>query len=338
MKDPYRILGVQKGASEAEIKKAYRKLAKQWHPDHNTSDPKAKEKFAEIGQAYDIVGDKEKRGKFDRGEIDGEGKERFAGFGGAGGADPFGPGGPFAGMRGRAGGNPFGHGGAGGTGGFSGAEDILSEMFGQAFGGGQASGRGFHPGAGHSGMGGAGMGGAGMGGAGMGGAGFQQPRRPHKPADVKLKAPVTLDDLLRGKVAVVLSDGSRIAASIPPGATDGQTIRLKGKAPGGGDALVTLVFKPDADFRVEGSDLRGEVRLPLATAVTGGTVSARMPEGKVSLRIPAWTNSGKVFRIPGRGLPKKGGGMGDLKLTAVITLPDEPDARLAEMFKAQKAD
>ena len=322
MRDPYTVLGVAKTASEADIKKAYRKLAKKWHPDQNKDDPKAKEKFSEIGQAYDILGDKKKRGQFDRGEIDAEGKETFAGFGGfRPGAGPGGAhGGPFGG---QAGGHPFG-GPGGGAGGFAGAEDILSELFGQAFGGGR-------PGAGPN------MG-AGMGQQGAGGP-FRQSAQPRKAADIKIKTPVTVDDLARGKVAVTLPDSSRISASIPPGANDGQVIRLKGKAksaPGqaAGDLLVTLVFKPHAEFRPDGSDLRGDVRIPLETAVLGGTVSVKTLEGKVSLKIPPWTNSGKVFRIPGRGLPKKGG-TGDLKLTTVIMLPDEPDAALADLLKAK---
>ncbi|MEZ5880695.1 MAG: DnaJ C-terminal domain-containing protein [Nitratireductor sp.] len=317
MRDPYTVLGVAKTASEADIKKAYRKLAKQWHPDQNKDNPKAKEKFSEIGQAYDILGDKKKRGQFDRGEIDAEGKETFAGFGG------FRPGGARGGAQ--AGGHPFGGhpfgGTGGGAGGFAGAEDILSELFGQAFGGGR---------------GGAGPNmGTGMGQQGAGGP-FRQASQPRKTADVKIKAPVTIDDLARGKAAVTLPDGSRISASIPPGAQDGQVIRLKGKAksqPGqtAGDLLVTLVFQPHAEFRPDGSDLRGDVRIPLETAVLGGTVSVKTLEGKVSLKIPPWTNSGKVFRIPGRGLPKKGG-TGDLKLTAVVMLPDEPDAALADLL------
>ena len=322
VRDPYTVLGVGKNASEADIKKAYRKLAKKWHPDQNKDDPKAKEKFSEIGQAYDILGDKKKRGQFDRGEIDAEGKETFAGFGGfRPGAGPGGAhGGPFGG---QAGGHPFG-GPGGGAGGFAGAEDILSELFGQAFGGGR-------PGAGPN------MG-AGMGQQGAGGP-FRQSAQPRKAADIKIKTPVTVDDLARGKVAVTLPDSSRISASIPPGANDGQVIRLKGKAksaPGqaAGDLLVTLVFKPHAEFRPDGSDLRGDVRIPLETAVLGGTVSVKTLDGKVSLKIPPWTNSGKVFRIPGRGLPKKGG-TGDLKLTTVIMLPDEPDAALADLLKAK---
>ncbi len=123
MRDPYSVLGVEKTASEKEIKSAYRSLAKRYHPDSAKGAPGAKEKFAEIGLAYDILGDKEKRAQFDRGEIDAEGKPKFQGFEG------FGAGGgqPFEGFEFRTsrGGSPFGA----GQGGF-GAEDILSEMFG----------------------------------------------------------------------------------------------------------------------------------------------------------------------------------------------------------------
>lgn len=312
MRDPYTILGVTKGASEAEIKKAYRGLAKKYHPDQNKNDPKAKEKFAEANQAYEIIGDKDKRAQYDRGEIDAEGKERFAGFAG---------GGPFGG--GRAGGHPFGGGRAGGDpfggGGFGGAEDILSEMFGSAFRTG---------------------GGPGMGG--MGG-GFQQARRPQqKSADLKMKTLVTIEDLARGKTNITLPDGKQISVSIPAGARDGQTIRLAGKAqaaPGAkpGDILLTIVFKAHSQFRVDGDDLRGDIAVPIDIAVNGGSVGVETLDGKVSLKIPPWTNSGKTFRIPGRGLPKKGGGHGDLKLTSQIMLPEKPDDALIRAVSGKTA-
>ncbi len=132
MRNPYDVLGVAKNASSKEIKSAYRKLAKQYHPDQKPDDPKAKERFAEIGQAYEILGDEKQRGAFDRGEIDAEGKPRFAGFEGAGaGGDP------FAGFRRSGRGGPgaqhfeFRSGGPDGAG-FSGA-DIFSQIFGDAF-------------------------------------------------------------------------------------------------------------------------------------------------------------------------------------------------------------
>lgn len=314
MKDPYSILGVDKKASEAEIKKAYRKLAKKYHPDQNKDDPKAKERFAEANQAYEIIGDKQQRSRFDRGEIDGEGKERFQSFG-----EGF-PGG-FAGTQRGRGGDPFaGFAGSGSRRGeFSGAEDILSELFGSAFGG-----------AGQQG---------GFSSSGFGGGPSGQPRR--KSPDVKMKVPISVDDLARGKAAVTLPDGKRLSVSIPNGAMDGQTIRLAGKAPmqpgvtgmKPGDLLLTLSFKSHPRFRVEGSDLRGDLVIPLKTAVLGGKVPVETLDGKLSLTIPPWTSSGKVFRLPGRGLQKKGGGHGDLKLVAMIELPDETDDALVALMK-----
>lgn len=325
MKNPYTVLGVDKAAGEAEIKKAYRQLAKKYHPDQNKDDPRAKEKFAEIGQAYEILGDKEKRGQFDRGEIDAEGKPRFAGFGGG---DPFGGGSPFGAGRARRGqGAPFGDTG------FAGAEDLLNEFFGSAFGGGRGTrGAQFDPGMFANGPG----GGQGGGPGGMHGGG----RRTARPEPQRLTVPVTLEDLARGKVAVTLPGGRKVSVSIPAGAHDGQTIRLAGKAGGArpgspaGDLLLELDFRPHPDFHADGTDLRGEVSLPFDVAVNGGSVSVATLDGKVALKIPEWTDSGRVFRIPGRGLPRKGGGHGDLKLTAIVRLPASREEAIAVLRSA----
>lgn len=306
MKNPYTVLGVGKSASEKDVKSAFRKMAKKFHPDQNPNDPKAQAKFAEINQAYEVIGDKEKRGQFDRGEIDGEGKPK--GF--AGGGHPFGGGrGRQQSQGGMGGGNPFG----------ADAEDILSQMFG-GMGGQQGGPQG------------------GMGGANPFGGQQRQRPKPQSP-DVKVKVAVKLDDLARGKVNVTLPDGERVAASIPVGAKDGQIIRLAGKAPQSatsaqkaGDVLATLIFKSDPRFRVEGSDLRGNVNVPLDVAVLGGTVSIETLDGKIALKIPAWSNSGKVFRLKGRGLPKKGG-IGDMMIVTSLVLPNEPNAGLIELME-----
>jgi len=318
MANPYSVLGVQKSADEKAIKSAFRKLAMKYHPDQNKDNKSAQAKFAEINQAYEILGDKEKRAQFDRGEIDEEGKPKFAGFAGG---NPFGGGG-------QHGGNPFSGNGQG----FGGAEDILSEIFGSAFGGqaqaqrGRASGNPF-----------AGMGGGPS--AGMGG-GPQYQRQAAPSLDLEMKAAVTIEDLMRGKTTVRMPDSKQISVSIPPEAEHGQVIRLKGqgkKATGRqpGDALVTLVMKSHARFRRDASDLRADVPVPLETAILGGKVAVETVDGKLSLNIPAETSSGRVFRLKGKGLPKKGGGYGDLLVSSSIQLPKSKETlkQLVTLFE-----
>ena len=298
MRDPYSVLGVSKSAGEKDIKSAFRKLAKKYHPDQNKDAPDAKTKFAEVNQAYEIVGDSEKRAKFDRGEIDAKGHEKFSGLGGG---NPFG-GGQFR-QRGGQAGSPFG------SGGFSGAEDILSEMFGSSFGG-QNAGRSFNQGG--------------------------QQAAPS--LDVKIKAFITIEDIMRGKTPVRLPDGKQISISIPPECEDGQTIRLKGqgkKASGrkSGDVLVSVSIKPHAKYQLKGSDLKMDLTVPLKTAVLGGKIAVETEDGKLSLNIPVGTSSGKVFRLKGKGLPKKDGKHGDLLVSTSIQLPVDGLEELVAFYK-----
>ncbi|MEC9343125.1 MAG: DnaJ C-terminal domain-containing protein [Pseudomonadota bacterium] len=310
MRDPYAVLGVSSKASDKEIKTAFRKLAKRYHPDSNKDDPKAQQKFAEASQAYEILGDKDKRRKFDAGEIDAEGREKHPGFEG------FGSGSPFEhfefrtsrgrGGRARAGGAPFGDTG------FSGAEDILSQIFG-------AAGSGARP----------------------GGSGFSaQDFAAGRPAsaDIKVQARVSVEDLARGKANVKLPDGRQLSFSLPAEPKDGQIVRLAGqgmKQPGQkpGDALVALALAPHPRFEVSGVDLRVHAELPLETAVNGGKLTVETLDGRIALNIPAWTSSGRVFRLKGKGLPKKGGGHGDLLVTTAIVLPDDKREAITAMMR-----
>ena len=307
MANPYSVLGVPKNADEKAIKSAFRKLAMKYHPDQNQGNANAQAKFAEINQAYEIIGDKKKRAQYDRGEIDDEGKEKFTGFAGG---NPFG-----GGQRGHGpqGGNPFG----GSTGD---AGDIFSEIFGSAFGGAQQRRGGGDPF------------------ANMHGRGQAQ----SSATDLEMKAAVTISDLMRGKTTVRMPDGKQMAVSIPPEAENRQVIRLKGqgkKVPGArpGDALVTLVFKTDPTFRVDGVDLRRDIEVPLKTAILGGKVPVSTMDGKLALNIPPKTNSGQTFRLKGKGLPKKGGGFGDLLVSSSIQLPEEGLEELAE-FLTEKSN
>jgi DnaJ-class molecular chaperone len=298
MRDPYQVLGVAKTADEKEIKSAFRKLAKKFHPDQNKDNPQAKEKFAEANAAYEIIGDKKKRAQFDAGEIDAEGKEKFQGFEGFGGAH---------------GGHPFG----GRGGGMGGAEDILSQMFG--------------------GMGG-GMGGDPFGQ--MGGGARGRARPAPKGEDRKINLSVHLKDLAAGKAPVKLGPERTVNVTIPPEAEDGQTIRLKGQGqegPGGkGDALITISISRHPEFVREGANLRVHVPVDLKTAVVGGKIRVPTLGGAVALTIPGWSSSGAVFRVRGKGLPKRDGSNGDIMAVLSIQLPEDEDAELLALFKGSQ--
>ncbi|KQT88062.1 DnaJ C-terminal domain-containing protein [Aurantimonas sp. Leaf443] len=317
MRDPYSVLGVAKTASEKEIKSAFRKLAKSYHPDANSSDPKAAARFNEANQAYEILGDKDKRAQYDRGEIDGEGKPKFQGF--SGGGNPFGAGGsPFGGGAGRGG---FDFRGPRGGPADAAPESMFSDFFEQAFGGRRA---GPQPGA---------------------GGGFAGARSAaSKGEDLKATLKVRLEDVISDeKVEAVFPSGKRLAIALPAGVEDGQVIRLKGQGQpspfdGGpaGDALVTIVFVPHARFRVEGRDLLVDAPVPLREAVLGGKVTVETLDGRIALSIPPWTNSGKTFRLKGKGLTKKGGARGDILVSTRIMLPEED--RDLEAFLRERAE
>ncbi len=308
MRDPYDVLGVAKNASAKEIKSAFRKLAKKHHPDQNQDDSKAKDRFAEINQAYEIAGDETKRGQFDRGEIDAAGKPRFAGFENAGGGgDPFG-GFRNAGARGGPGGSrfEFRSGGPGG-GGFD-AGDIFSELFGQAR----------RP---------------------QGGPGAQV----QAGADINATLDVSIEDVAKAeKVTAMFPDGRKLGIKLPAYVEDGQTIRLKGQgeqSPFGpaGDALIKIRFAPHPVYRVDGRDLHVELPVPLADAVLGVKAAVETPHGRLSVSIPAWSSSDRKLRLKGKGLPLKAGGHGDLYVHVVIMLPEGGDHELEALMKQRKA-
>jgi DnaJ-class molecular chaperone len=318
MADPYTVLGVPRTASEAEIKKAFRQLAKKFHPDRAKDDPKAKEKFAEINQAYEILGDEEKRKQFDRGEIDGDGKPRFQGFEG------FGAGGPG------------GFGGFGGFGGGGAAPDGF-ESYSFEFGpGGRAQSRRGRP-----------QGGtfedfdpdifADL----FGAAASRGSRRagPQPGADVRLETSVTLAEAVRGsKARVMMPDGREIEVSVPAGVRDGQVIRLRQQgqrsAAGGtpGDAFLTVHVLPDERFSIEGKNLRSRVPVRLDEAVLGGKVRVPTLEGAVEMTVPPNSSSGRTLRLRGKGLPAADG-TGDQLVTLEIVLPPEADPELQELMK-----
>ena len=300
MADPYTTLGVARGAGEKDIKSAYRKLAKQLHPDRNTDNPKAAERFSEVTRAYDLLSDKDKRAQFDRGEIDGEGNPLGFGFGGGGGG--FGG----AGQRGFRGGE-----GMGGFEGFGGGGDAgidIGGLFEGLFGG-----RG-----------------------GMDGGGGARRAAP-KGGTVSYKLAVSLPDAAtRATQRITLADGKTIDLKLPPGVEDGTQMRLAGKGepgPGGaGDALVTIVLQGHPWFRRDGDNIRVDLPVSLDEAVLGAKVKVPTVEGAVMLSVAPGSSSGKTLRLKGKGFTRKDGSRGDQLVTLEIQLPED-DSELARRLE-----
>lgn len=308
MRDPYEVLGVSKGASEADIKSAYRRLAKKLHPDANKHDPKAASRFAELNAAYEIVGDGDKRKAFDRGEIDAEGKPRFQGFEGFGAQPGGGPGGGAHFESFNFGPDGFRRSGGGGAG----FEELLRGMFGGRAGAARGFGQHFETedfGA-------------------TTGAG----------QDLHASLTITLADAAKGtKTRVHLPTGKDVEVKIPAGVANGQQIRLKGQgwpsATGkAGDAMITIHVAPHPVFKPDGTDLRLELPITLYEAALGGKVRVPTLDGAVELAIPAGTNSGRTFRLKGKGLKAKSGA-GDLLATVRIVLPERVDDEFKELMK-----
>lgn len=302
MRDPYQVLGVPKTASEAEIKKAFRTLAKKHHPDTHPGDEKAKQRFQEISGAYDVIGDKAKRAKFDAGEIDAAGNPR--GFD------------PRAGGSGSGGGfrqGPFG-GGAGGSdrefhftwdnanqgaeqAGFN-AEDIFADFLG----GGRRRGQ----------------------------------SRVARGEDFSAAVTASFSEgVMGGTRRLVLPNGEQIDVKIPPGVKDGQQIRVKGRGGAGrgggpnGDVLIQVQVAVHPFLSRDGNDLRMDLPVTLKEAVLGGKVPVPTLSGTVNLSVPANSNTGAVLRLKGKGVPAHGhAAAGDLYVRLVVTLPDKPDADL----------
>ena len=303
MADPYVTLGVSRGASEKDIKSAYRKLAKELHPDRNTENPKAAERFSEVTGAYDLLSDKDKRARFDRGEIDGDGNPASP-FGGGGG------GGPFGGAGGQRGFRADGFEGFGGRGG--GDNPDLSDLFEGLFGG-----RG------------------GMGGGGMGGGGR---RAAPKGANVQYRLKVSLTDAATlAPQRITLSDGKTIDLKLPAGVEDGTQMRLGGKGeqgPGGsGDAIVVIETAAHPFFKRDGDNLRLDLPLTLDEAVGGAKVKVPTVEGAVMLTVAPGSGSGKTLRLKGRGMTRKDGSRGDQLVTLQIELPRPDSESAAELTR-----
>ena len=302
--DYYKILGVDKNASQDDIKKAFRKLARKYHPDLNPNDPSAKDKFQEINEANEVLSDPEKRKKYDEygehwkhaDEFDAQKTARQHAGGGGGG---------FSGFGGDGGSYWYSSDGEGFSGGDAGGfSDFFESMFGH------------------------------RGGGGRGNAGFRG-------QDFNAELHLSLRDAARTHKQVLNVNGKQVRITIPAGVADGQVIKLKGYGGEGinggpaGDLYITFKIAEDSVFKRLGDDLYVDVEMDLYTAVLGGEKVIDTLEGKVKLKIKPETQNGTKVRLKGKGFPvyKKEGQFGDLIITYSVKIPTNLTDRQKELFR-----
>ena len=302
--DYYKILGVDKNASQDDVKKAFRKLARKYHPDLNPNDPSAKDKFQEINEANEVLSDPEKRKKYDEygehwkhaDEFEAQKKARqHAGAGGGG----------FSGFGGDGGSYWYSSDGEGFSGGDAGGfSDFFESMFGH------------------------------RGGGGRGGSGFRG-------QDFNAELHLSLRDAAQTHKQVLNVNGKQVRITIPAGVADGQVIKLKGYGGEGinggpaGDLYITFRIAEDPVFKRLGDDLYMDVEVDLYTAVLGGEKVVDTLEGKVKLKIKPETQNGTKVRLKGKGFPvyKKEGQFGDLIVTYSVKIPTNLTDAQKELFR-----
>ncbi len=291
-KDYYKILGVDRKASQDEIKKVYRKLAMKYHPDRNPNDQEAEEKFKEVNEAHQVLSDPQKRARYDQlGSSYSQWEQRGApgdfNWGDWSGGTPGGmPRGGGRRVRYEDVGDMFG--GAGGMGGMS---DFFEAIFGM--GGGRSAGASPNPRAARQ--------------------HFEQP------------ISISLAEAYEGTIRTLESDGKRIQVKIPAGAKTGTKVRVKGKAPGGGDIYLKVTVSKDVRFKRKNNDLHTEVEVDVFTALLGGKAQVQTLNGNLSLTIPAGTQPEQMIRLSGRGMPKLGNltEKGDLYVRVKVQIPKD---------------
>jgi curved DNA-binding protein len=306
-KDYYKILGVDKGASAKDIKQAFRRLARQHHPDVNPDDPNAEERFKEINEAYEVLSDPEKRAKYEQLGQDWQHWQRRGGSPGDFDWGRWTTGQPGQGVHVRygtaedlqdlfGGGSPF--------------SDFFSQIFG-------------------------GMGGS----PGAGGYRYQPP--PQRGRDFEQVVEITLQEAYQGTTRVLQKEGQRLEVQIPPGAKTGTRVRMSGEGGAGsagapaGDLYLRIDLLPDPRFERREDDLYTTVRAELYTMVLGGNVRVPTPTGEVVLTIPPGTQNGRTFRLRGQGMPhlRQPEQRGNLYAQIDVDLPTHLTPKQRELFK-----
>lgn len=316
VRDYYQTLGVPRTATPADIKKAFRKLARESHPDKKPGDKAAELRFKDINEANEVLSDPDKRAKYDRFGTDWEAYARAGATGGRGGgaADPFGPGGPFAGYAG------FGGAGGGnvryefrtsGRGPASADSAGFSDFFEMMFGDSAFAGT---------------TGGAARAGHGSGARTAL--------GSVEATAEISLEEAFHGTSRIVDVGGRRLQVTISRGVDTGSRVRISGKGPDGRDLIVVTRLHPHGAFTRRGADLERELPVTLREALLGGEVPVGTLKGRVLLTLPAGTQNGKSFRLTGQGMPRlKGGEPGDLYVRIRVILPTHLSEEAKEAAK-----
>jgi curved DNA-binding protein len=322
-KDYYAILGVPKAATAKEIKQAFRKLARKFHPDVNPGDKTAEARFKEINEAYEVLGDAEKRRKYDelganwrmyeQAQQQGQGFPGGSPFvcagGGAWNINTGGPGGGYRTMTEEEMHDLFGN------------EDPFSDFFKTFFGGGGATREG-------------------------GRARQGRAPRTQKGRDIEHEVELTLEEAYHGatrRISITQGGHARsLYVLIPVGVKDGSRVRAAGEGEAGanggasGDLYLRVRIKPHPVFERKGTDLHAKVAVPVTTAVLGGEAQVPTITGSVRLKIPETTQSGQVFRLKGHGMPSVGkpDDRGDLYATVEIQLPRSLAKEQREHYEA----
>ena len=345
-RDYYEILGVPRSATQAEIKKAFRKLAREHHPDRNPGDMTAEQRFKDVNEANAVLSDADKRKQYDLLGSNWEQVQRAGARSSGAAGDPFGPGGPFAGYA-APGGNVRYEFRTGGDAGFSdffrmffsgaaagaasqtgGDRDFAAERMARRTGGGGPS---FQDILSEMGFGGNG---ATSGAQPVG----SSPRRKPAARPVALEAPaeLTLEEAFHGAQRLLEVDGKRFEVQIPRGVDTGSRIKLSGTGPKGRDVVVTVTIAPHATYTRRGADLERELPVTLREALLGAEVPVTTLKGRILLTIPAGTQAGRTFRLTGQGMPRmKDGGAGDLYVKVRVVLPaalDDDERNAATAF------